>query len=208
MKLEIVFKDGRKETFNSVASFNVTEEAAANGEYLGYEVVKSPTEGKLFEVNPLEIDRKIFDKQMEDQRQERTRQTILEAFVEVDKQPEKYASPFYTLIPKMKWKGCDTVAELKEYAKDLGGLMADWVEQALEWAQRISNGEGWKVICNDKDTANWYRLIVGEDGYARRVGGSLSRSNLETASRVIYWPRYADYEFTEITVPLVVLKKK
>ena len=31
--------------------------------------------------------------------------------------------------------------------------MADWVEQAFEWAQRISNGESWKTICNDADTA-------------------------------------------------------
>ena len=57
MKLEIVFKDGRKETFDSIASFNVTEEQITNEEDHTSDVAQTPTEGKLFEVNPLEIDR-------------------------------------------------------------------------------------------------------------------------------------------------------
>ena len=207
MKLEIVFKDGRKETFDRVESFNVTEEKFANEECLVYEVVQSPIEGKLFEVNPLEIDRKIFGKQMEDQRQERTRQTILEAFVEVDKYPEKYASPFYTLMPKKKWKGFKTVAELNEYANGLGGLMADWVEQALEWAQRISNGESWGAICNAPDTANSYRMIVWKNGYARLVGGSRECYDTDSACTV-NGMGFVSLNGKSNGVPLVVFKKK
>ena len=207
MKLEIVFKDGRKETFDSVASFNVTEEKTAKEECHASDVAQIPTEGKLFEVNPLGIDRSKFEKSMSDQRQEWTRQIIQEAFAEVDKHPEKYASAFYTLMPAKKWNGYKTVAELKAYANDLGGHMAYWVEQALEWAQRISNGENWETICNNADTANWYRMIVWKNDYYRLVGGSrLSCSNYP-ASDVDNHDFSSANSFDD-TVPLVVLKKK
>lgn len=207
MKLEIVFKDGRKETFDSVVSFNVTEEQNTNEECHATDVEKSPTEGKFFEVNPLGIDRSKFEKPMRNKRQEWTRQIIQEAFAEVDKHPEKYASAFYTLIPEKKWDGYKTVAELKAYANDLGGLMADWVEQALEWAQRIFNGESWEAICNNADTAKWYRMIVWKNGCARLVGGSRDDDYDILASFVL------DHDYNSCsriysTVPLVVLKKK
>lgn len=207
MKLEIVFKDGRKETFDGVASFNVTEEQITNEECHTSDVAQIPTEGKLFEVNPLGIDRSKFEKPMSNKRQEWTRQIIQEAFAEVDKHPEKYASAFYTLIPEKKWNGYKTIAELKAYANDLGGQMADWVEQALEWAQRIFNGESWEAICSNADTANWYRMIVWKNGYARLVGGSRNDYDYYPASYVFY----SVYSFLSrilSTVPLVVLKKK
>ena len=172
MKVEIVFKDGRKETFDSVVSFNVTEEQTVNEERHASKVAQTPIEGKLFEVNPLGIDRSNFETPMSDRQQEWTRQIIQEAFAKVDKHPEKYASPFYTLIPEKKWNGYKTVTELEVYANSFRGLMADWVEQALEWAQRICNGESWKAVCNNADTANWYRLVVWKNGYHRLVGGS------------------------------------
>lgn len=196
MKMEIVFKDGRKETFDGVVSFKVT-----------YDVAQTPTEGKLFEVNPLGIDRSKFEKPMSDQQQEWTRQIIQEAFNEVDKNPEKYASAFYTLMPEKKWQGHKTVAKLKEYAKDLGGQTADWVEQALEWAQRIFNGESWEAICNNTDTAKWYRLISWKNGYCRLVGGSRNNYDIYPASYVGDYDYFSNFR-VNYTVPLVVLKKK
>ena len=204
MKLEIVFKDGRKETFDGVASFNVTEEQVTNEECHTSDVAQIPTEGKLFEVNPLGIDRSKFEKPMSNEKQEWIRQIIQEAFAEVDKHPEKYASEFYTLIPEKKWKGDKTVAELKAYANELGGLMADWVEQALEWAQRIFNGESWEDICNNPETANWCRVILWKNGYYRLVGGSRNKNNNNPASDV----NNNDYNSNNRinnTVPLVVL---
>lgn len=206
MKLEIVFKDGRMETFDSVASFNVTEEQTANEECHTPEVVQAPSEGKLFEVTPLEMDRSSFKNPMSDKRQEWTRQIIQEAFAEVDKYPEKYASPFYTLIPEKNWNGYKTVEELKQLACELGDHNANWVEQALEWAQRICNGESWEVICNNADTANWHRLVVWKNGYARLVGGSRANDNHNPASYVDNADFDSYYSFSS-TVPLVVLKK-
>ena len=207
MKLEIVFKDGRKETFDGVVSFNVTEEQITKEECHASDLAQTPSEGKLFEVNPLGIDRSKFEKPMSNRKQELTRQIIQKAFAEVDKHPEKYASAFYTLMPEKKWNGYKTVAELKVYANDLDGQMADWVEQALEWAQRLFNGESWETICNNADTANWYRVILWENGCYRLVGGSRSGNGNFPASDV----DNNDYYSCNIiyhTVPLVVLKKK
>lgn len=207
MKLEIVFKDGRKENFDSVASFNVTEEQTANEKHQAFEVAQTPTEGKLFEVNPMGIDRSLFEKTMEDRRQELTRDIIQEAFAEVDKHPEKYASPFYTLIPEKNWEGYKTALELKAYAEDLGDHMTDWVEQALEWAQRIANGECWENIYYKIDKTKYRRMIVWKNGFFRFVGGSCIEHYERPAS-------YIDYiDCTSIsavhsTVPLVTLKKK
>lgn len=203
MKLEIVFKDGRKETFDGVVSFNeITKE-----ECHASDLAQTPSEGKLFEVNPLGIDRSKFEKPMSNRKQEWTRQIIQKAFAEVDKHPEKYASAFYTLMPEKKWNGLKTVAELNAYANDLDGQMADWVEQALEWAQRIFNGESWETICNNADTANWYRVILWKNGCYRLVGGSRNYNVLNPASDVFDYD-YGSFNCIYDTVPLVVLKKK
>ena len=203
MKLEIVFKDGRKETFDGVVSFNeiIKEECHAS------DLAQTPSEGKLFEVNPLGIDRSKFEKPMSNRKQEWTRQIIQKAFAEVDKHPEKYASAFYTLMPEKKWNGLKTVAELNAYANDLDGQMADWVEQALEWAQRLFNGESWETICNNADTANWYRVILWKNGCYRLVGGSRNYNVLNPASDVFDYD-YGSFNCIYDTVPLVVLKKK
>ncbi len=163
---------------------------------------QTPTEGKLFEIKPAEIDRRLFLEEKSDKRQEETRQLILEAFAEM-KNNSKYAKPFKTLMPEKTWD-VKYVSELKTIACNLGDHMADWVEQALEWAQRIANGETWKAVCNDPDTAKWYRLIEWKNGYSRVVGGSRKLCNGYPASSVINY----DYNLSSIlddTVPLVVL---
>lgn len=207
MKLEIVFKDGRKETFDSVESFKVTEEQISNKGSHVAEAVQIPTEGKLFEVNPQTIDRSLFQKERNIAEQEKTRRLIQKAFAEVEKHPEKYASRFYTLIPVKNWYGRKSVAELKAYAIELGGLMADWVEQALEWAQRISNGETWFAICNIGESASCYRAIVSENGGTQLVGASNSFNCSIPASEIHDMEYDSDMIFEE-TVPLVVIKKE
>ena len=204
MKLEIVFKDGRKETFGGVVSFNVTEEQITKEECHASDLAQTPSEGKLFEVNPLGIDRSKFEKPMSNRKQEWTRQIIQKAFAEVDKHPEKYASAFYTLMPEKKWNGLKTVAELNAYANDLDGQMADWVEQALEWAQRLFNGESWETICNNADTANWYRVILWKNGCYRLVGGSRNININYPASDVGNRGYYSNDRIIG-AVPLVVL---
>lgn len=207
MKMEIVFKDGRKETFDSVASFNVTEEQTAKKECNSFMIASIPVEGMLFEVNPLEIDRRKFEKPRSDPRQEVTRLIIMEAFTEVDKYPEKYASPFYTLIPEKNWNGSKTVEELRTYANDLGGLVANWIEQAMEWAQQISKGKSWEAICNKPDNSKWLRIIVWKNGYFRLVGSSRNFFGGNPAS-LVNFSDYDSYDRVDETVPLVVLKKK
>ena len=111
-------------------------------------------------------------------------------------------------MPEKKWQGYKTVAELKEYAKELSGQTADWVEQALEWAQRISNGESWEAICNKADTAKWYRLISWKKGYYRLVGGSRASSSYGYPASDVFGYDYDSCSSIDDTVPLVVLRKK
>jgi hypothetical protein len=166
------------------------------------QVAQKPTENKWFEVKPQTIDQRLFEKKRKDNRQERTRQLILEAFAEMKEYPEEYGKNFKTMMPKKTWDWI-TAAQLKEMASKLGDHNADWVEQALEWAQRISNGESWKAICNDRDTANWYRLIVWKKGYNRLVGGGINYSNLPPASCVSN-DNFNNNVVLKFTVPLVV----
>lgn len=130
---------------------------------------KAPIVGQAFAVNPMAIDRSLFSEERKDERQERTRQFILEAFTEVDANPKRYAKPFWTMIMKKTWDGSKTRKELVEMA-DAVGHLANWVEQVLEWAQRISNGETWEGLCNEADRTAWYRLVRWEHDL-RLIGG-------------------------------------
>ena len=120
--------------------------------------------------------------------------------------PEKYDRKFKTMMPKKTWTR-KTAVELNQMACELGDHNADWVEQALEWAQRICNGENWEAICNNADTANWHRMILWKNGYYRIVGGSRSSNNNFPASFVLDDDCYSNTRSCN-TVPLVVLKKK
>ena len=201
---------GRERTFSEKELIAILEKYFSNEateQATTAKVAQVPTEDQWFEVNPQTINQSLFKKKRKDERQERTRKLILEAFAEVDKHPEKYASAFYTLMPEKKWNGLKTVAELNAYANDLDGQMADWVEQALEWAQRLFNGESWETICNNADTANWYRVILWKNGCYRLVGGSRNININYPASDVGNRGYYSNDRIIG-AVPLVVLKKK
>lgn len=92
-------------------------------------------------------------------------------------------------------------------ASKLGNHNASWVEQALDWAQLIANGESWENICNAEDTANCYRLIVWKNGYACVVGGSVYNNNYLPASYVHHHCFYYMGNVLLKTVPLVVSYK-
>lgn len=180
-------------------------------EYVPKEAIKSettenavqvPTATKWFEVNPLEIDQNLFETERKDIWEERTRKRILEAFDEVKKKPEKYGKKFKTMMPKKTWVS-KSVANLMQLACKIGDHNADWVEQSLEWAQRISNGESWEDVCIKADTAKWYRLVVWKYGNARIVGGSRSNFDDLPASYVDY-REYDSSRKVHDTVPLVV----
>lgn len=116
----------------------------------------------------------------------------MEAFAEVKNNPERYARPFKTMIPKKTWIGGKKVRELQELANDLGGHMANWVEQALEWAQRIANGETWEIVCDDIEIlSNHSRIIIWKDGFARSVGGECDCYPLSSASQVDFYNSYS-----------------
>ena len=162
-----------------------------------------PTEGKWFRVYPLSIEQNLFEDKREESLQEVTRQLILEAFEEM-KNNVKYTKPFRTTILEKIWR-FRTVGQLKELAKRFGDHNADWVEQSLEWAQRIANGESWEDICNHNDTANWYRLVVWKNGKSRFVGGSSERGRVGShPASYIYSKECNDNYISCYIVPSVV----
>lgn len=191
--------NGREMTFSESELVDMAENYFPNKVI---ELTAVPTEGKCFEVNPTAINRQLFQSERSDLRQERTRQLILEAFVEVDANPERYGCSFKTLIPERNWTG-KNFEELEVIAQKIGNHMADWIEQALEWAQRISNGESWSAVCNDRDTANCYRAIIWKNGFIL-VGGSVKYNNSNPPSDVNLFDDYC-YSIFNYTVPLVVL---
>lgn len=129
-----------------------------------------------FEVNPRNIDQTVFKQSREDPKQEETRKLILEAFEELNANTLSYGKKFYMMLPDKEWDG-KTPKELIELAWQKGDHNAYWVEQALEWAQRIASGETWEAICNEKDTADYFRLVIWKDGEPRLVGGSREAIN-------------------------------
>ena len=200
---------GREKTFSEQELIAILEKHFSNEateQATTANVAQAPTEEQWFKVNPQEIDQSLFQKKRKNMRQEETRKLILEAFDEVKSSPEKYDRKFKTMMPKKTWIR-KTAVELNQMACELGDHNADWVEQALEWAQRICNGENWEAICNNADTANWYRMILWKNGYYRLVGGSRNNHDNYPASDVNYFDYYS-YDSFNNTVPLVVLYEK
>ena len=200
---------GRERTFSEKELIAILEKYFSNEateQATTAKVAQVPTEDQWFEVNPQTINQSLFKKNRKDERQERTRKLILEAFAEVKSSPEKYGRKFKTMMPKKTWTS-KTVAELKQLACEFGNHNADWVEQALEWAQRICNGESWEAVCNNADTANWYRLVVWKNGYARLVGGSRHDDNCFPSSDDLSYD-YSSFNSFDNTVPLVGLYEK
>ncbi len=202
--MKMIFQvNGREMSFTKRELTSILEEHFSS-ETQHKETVVKPTEGITFEVKPQTIDQTLFKDKREDKEQERARKYIVDAFEKMKKNPEKYGKDFKTLRPQKNWT-YRTSKEMERFAHDLGGHVADDVEYCLKLAQRISNGETWEAVCNEPDTAEYYRLIAGNNGYFRLVGGSCIEGSDNPASDVDTNCLNVDY-YAKYTVPLVVLK--
>jgi len=205
MKVTLRLSDGRKMAFSKEELAVIVEKHFKTQEEdpkkQAIEAWSKSKQVKVFEVNPLTIDQTLFMHPRRNLDQEKTRQLILDAFEEIRNCPER-AKAFKTYMPPKTWE-YKKVSEIKKIASQIGDHNADWVEQALEWAQRISNGEPWENICNKYDTAHWYRLVVWKNKYSRLVGGSRAGYNNFTPSTVSVLDSLDDYTY-DCVVPLVV----
>lgn len=157
-------------------------------------------DGEWYEVKPQSINQELFQNKRKNKLQEQTRMYILKAFEEMNKNPNRYGRNFKTMMPRKYW-GCKTVRELKKVARTLGERTADFTEQCLEWAQRISNGESWEVLCNQPDTANWFRMVTLYSSVIS-IGGS-AVLGLSTPPCDVSDSKNDDYVMS-YTVPLVI----
>lgn len=152
-------------------------------------------------INPTKINQAIFAEKRSDKRQEWVRNTILDAF-RVMKRNVRYGRSFNPIIPEKNWT-IKSVRELRELSRTLGDHMADWVELAFTWAQRIAGGEPWEMVCNSADTEQFYRLAIWKDGKPRLIGGSWMDDNYRPSTSVSVY--YCEENDTfHGTVPLVI----
>lgn len=162
---------GKERTFSESELVAILEEYFPKEYTKQVSKVQGPKEGEWFEVNPLDINQELFRNRKENLEHETKRRIILEAFEELKNKPEEYAKVFYTLIPEKNGQ-VRTVRQLKKIASIYGDHMANWVEQALEWAQRIYNGESWEDICDKPDTVKWHRVVAWKNKCAKIIGGA------------------------------------
>lgn len=159
-------------------------------------------------VVPYSIDRRIFTEPRKNYEQDIVRHKILWALDEVEKNPEKYSRPFQILIPKsFDWETVariKSISEMEAFAKKIGGHLTEDVEQCLEWAQRIDNGDTdhWWKICQDPERAEDKKLVKWGKGYVLVGGSGMSASTL---SDFRWYDPEVDYEVRLHMVPSIVV---
>lgn len=166
------------------------------------ESMQTPFKGKRFKVNLETINLNLFLEAREDSKQEKIRQIIVEALTVAQNNP-KYAKPFTTIIPEKDWSA-KYVFELEMLCYKFHGHTADWVEQCLEWAQKISNGVSWQELCNDADACDWYRLVSWKYDRLCLIGGAKALNSRVSATNVIAYSFRSDSVLSD-TVPLIVV---
>lgn len=141
-------------------------------EHNGWKVPSSAhplVKGEWFEVDPKTIKRELFFKEV-NEIDEKARKLICEAFEEMKKKPYKYARKFKVRIPERVTYYDKRFSEIMDSLSEKKQHIADWVELALVWAQRISNGETWSSL---RMNVSLYQLfIIGKNGKIATVGGS------------------------------------
>lgn len=217
MKDNIVLQIGGKEmTFSEEELAKMVEYYIANAISSSdkSDVITSPIEGKWFMVNPMTINRKLFEEEREDSLQERLRKLILQIFKSVDEKPNICAHPFEILIPSEKqlpslmWAETEkkTIREFSQLLKSYNSSYswANTTDQFLAWAQQIQNGATWEDLCNNPDTITRHRLITDkEKEKLYTVGGA---STGEKVSSAIYYFRSTCIPGFKISgaVPMIV----
>lgn len=185
-------------------SFTEKELTAILEEYYDKKIER-PTEGEWFQVKPMDIDRELFKEERRDAIQESLRRKILKAFDQIKDNP-KYAEPFETMYPEKTWDE-KNFEEFQKMAIELGDGITDYVEQCLEWAQRISNGEEWWKLCNVPDITKWFRVILGENGMPCLIGGGRLSDSIIRYTSVRCHGEIGDYKYDHY-VPSIVRRKK
>ena len=184
--------NGEERTFSGVESITILEDSKDNKEteqrvdswksmlFNNHSLVN----GEWFSVDYKTIDVKLFEEERE--YGESARRLILEAFEEVRKNPGKYAKVFLAKIPKKIEYAEKSYEDIAALLSEKNQHIADWVELALIWAQRITNGEKWEVLYMDCYNVSPYeRFVIWKDGKIAIVGGSSSPYSLGNPEKYI-----------------------
>jgi len=135
-----------------------------------------------FKVDPRSINSTHFLMKRDDKKEEEIRELINEA-LEVAKNNSNYDRPFKTTEAQKNWS-VGTLLLFKSIAEKIyGGHVTDWVEQCLEWAQKLEAGMSWNELCAKIDNTKYYKVVAWKRGQYRLIGGC-------TTSRKYYTPTH------------------
>lgn len=158
-------------------------------------------EERWIKVKPNEINRRYFFKEKrEDEKEEKLRRMLCEAFYEVYSKPQS-PKDFEVLIPR-KRSAVMTGASMKELAAEYNGHVADWTELCLIWAQIIQESGNWN-LCHRIDEEDYHRFVIWKNGKGRIVGGSRQDKVMHPATHIGFF-YFDDKEQFCYTVPLIV----
>lgn len=140
------------------------------------EYAKKPKAGHKFCVDLQSIDVEKIEKMPCKVYYEGIKKVVLYALKLAQVMPAKYGNRFYTYIPYLEELEFDdfkfeVVSQLVEFGSKIGDHCADWIEQGLEWAQRIQNGEDFVSLCEIQDAIEYSRIVVFDDDMLWNVGG-------------------------------------
>lgn len=137
--------------------------------------------GTCFKVDLSTIDISLFQKIRADTTEEELRLLILEAYTEAQKEPEKYATPFFILLPCEDWYATRNrsryshhanISDIKDFAKKIDGSISNWIDIYLGFAQEIShNSNAWSYLCKQIDYLP-EKFMLWKNGSYRMIGGS------------------------------------
>ena len=193
--------NGREMTFSEDELVQIVEEHLEKRKELKGNV-DTKIEGKWFQVDLTQIKRELFQQARRDEKQEETRLLIQEALEKAD-QDSQYAM-FEIKIQEKYWK-TKSYREMRDIAYKQGAHIADWVEIALWWAQRIKKEEDWSKLCNEIENSKWYKIVVWHNTLAY-VGNCTMEHGNSSETEVFECSQLHRIQICD-AVPVIVRKK-
>ncbi len=115
---------------------------------------------------------------------------------------------FKAILPE-KWWTIESPTEFNMLAYQMGGHLADETELALIWGQKIHDGTTLEELNSMPDDQHkWYRIVAGNEGGYKRVGGSTEAGDCEVPQTYVQEKNYGIGELSDedrYCVPIVIV---
>lgn len=175
--------------------------------------------GTCFKVDLCTIDISLFQEIRADTAEEELRVLILEAYTEAQKELEKYATPFFILLPSKYWyitrnrssySPHAKLSDIIDFAQKIDGYISNWIDVYLGFAQAITqNSDAWSYLCKRIDYSP-EKIMLWKNGNYRIIGGSFDDRDYCTRNTLAELG--AEYSIENLNIireclPFITLKK-